>query len=166
MPHQTEMLVKFWNEVVTPDDEVIINGDLVMGSRVDNLEHVKRLNGRKLLRSGNHDYTHAMHGAKFDKWDAVYEAAGLELLPEQGEMTVDGVDITLCHFPYAGEGSDHTGEERYSAFRPTDNGGLLVCGHVHDLWKINGRQINVGVDVWGYRPVPLSLVVQTLVDAQ
>jgi len=34
-----------------------------------------------------------------------------------------------------------------------DGESILLCGHVHDKWKVKGRQINVGVDVWNYAPV-------------
>ena len=30
---------------------------------------------------------------------------------------------------------------------------LLLHGHVHTRWQVDGRQVNVGCDVWDYRPV-------------
>jgi calcineurin-like phosphoesterase family protein len=37
---------------------------------------------------------------------------------------------------------------------------VFLCGHVHDKWKLgffkNKPVINVGVDVWSYRPVSKS----------
>jgi calcineurin-like phosphoesterase family protein len=29
----------------------------------------------------------------------------------------------------------------------------LVHGHVHGSWQVSGRQVNVGVDVWDWRPI-------------
>jgi calcineurin-like phosphoesterase family protein len=49
--------------------------------------------------------------------------------------------------------------------RPVDNGLPLIHGHVHNSWKVNGRQINVGVDVWDFTPVSeadLSLLVMAM----
>ena len=28
-----------------------------------------------------------------------------------------------------------------------------ICGHVHEKWKVRGKNINVGVDSWDYTPV-------------
>jgi calcineurin-like phosphoesterase family protein len=37
--------------------------------------------------------------------------------------------------------------------RPVDEGHVILHGHVHGTWRAQGRQLNVGVDVWDYRPV-------------
>ncbi|GEM_PF-7019302 len=29
----------------------------------------------------------------------------------------------------------------------------VFCSHVHDVWKMRGNLLNVGVDVWHLRPV-------------
>lgn len=40
------------------------------------------------------------------------------------------------------------------AHRPVDDGETwLLHGHVHERWRQAERMINVGVDVWEYRPV-------------
>ena len=41
---------------------------------------------------------------------------------------------------------------RYIEHRPDDDGGWLLHGHVHEKWRQNGRQINVGVDAWNFAP--------------
>ena len=47
-------------------------------------------------------------------------------------------------------------DDKFAKWRPTDDGRWLLCGHVHEKWKIQGRMINVGVDVWDYKPVPVT----------
>lgn len=159
--HMTEALIANWNSVVGPDDSTWILGDLVMGDREKNLEHVKRLNGHKMLLPGNHDHCHPMYKAKADKWKPIYEAAGLLIAEVEQRLVLSGV--RLCHFPYDGDSTD---EQRYGEWRPADDGGLLLHGHIHDLWKINGRQLNVGCDVWDYTPIPLDFAVNALLEAQ
>ncbi len=44
-------------------------------------------------------------------------------------------------------------DDRFPEYRPIDNGKVLLHGHVHERWLTNGKQINVGVDVWDYAPV-------------
>ena len=40
---------------------------------------------------------------------------------------------------------------------------LLLCGHVHDAWRVlDGKAVNVGVDVWDYRPVTLDEILLAL----
>jgi calcineurin-like phosphoesterase family protein len=68
--------------------------------------------------------------------------------------------VTLCHYPYQG---DSHSDDRFTSMRPVDNGDWLLHGHVHDEWKINGRMINVGVDVWDFTPVSLDEI-EALVD--
>jgi calcineurin-like phosphoesterase family protein len=46
------------------------------------------------------------------------------------------------------------------------NVNAVLCGHVHEKWRINDTfrvpVINVGVDVWNYKPVLLSTILQLL----
>ena len=49
-----------WQRLVSPDDTVVIPGDISWGmnlvqSRAD-FEFINRLNGRKIISQGNHDY--------------------------------------------------------------------------------------------------------------
>jgi calcineurin-like phosphoesterase family protein len=41
--------------------------------------------------------------------------------------------------------------------------GILICGHIHGLFKIAHRTINVGVDVWDFKPVSEETLI-TLVE--
>lgn len=146
-----EALVERWNEVVADSDEVWVLGDVAMGPISESLANVGRLAGAKLLVPGNHDRCWPGHGPKADGWAERYEAAGFAaVLGEQVELTVGGHDVLACHFPYAGDSHD---DERFAIHRPIDDGRILLHGHVHTRWRIDGRQVNVGCDVWDYRPV-------------
>lgn len=50
-----EAIVSRWNEVVTPDDEVYVLGDLMLGDSASAIEYIKRLNGTLHIVCGNHD---------------------------------------------------------------------------------------------------------------
>lgn len=146
-----EQLIERWNETVMPSDLVTIVGDLVMGRKKETLPLVARLNGRKYLLPGNHDLMFDRHGASRSRANVKYEQVGVRVLPYDAMYdTVDGHRVLVCHFPYAGDSTD---KDRYVDQRPLDRGDVLLHGHVHDAWRTNGRQINVGVDVWDYRPV-------------
>lgn len=151
-----QALISNWNEVVSDNDEVWVLGDLAMGSIKHSLELVRKLNGRKHLVAGNHDRCWSGGGEKALKWYPKYADVGFKLILEEAHINVPGLGmVMMSHFPYAG---DSHPQDRYREFRPTDNGEWLLHGHVHEKWKRKGRQINVGVDVWDFRPVSVEQI--------
>ncbi len=145
-----EALLSAWEAVVRPGDEVWVLGDLALGRAPEALELAGLLPGRKFLVPGNHDRCWSGHRKGADKWRKEYEAAGFEVVDAPVEASLAGRGVLLDHFPYEG-GSRETG--RYLSHRPADRGGWLLHGHVHERWRQRGRQVNVGVDAWGGRPV-------------
>lgn len=144
-----------WAETVGADDEVWILGDLAMGRIAETLPLVADLPGRKILVPGNDDRCWA--GAKDPtRWRDVYRReARLEAIvdaPARHRLP-DGTVCTIDHFSYAGDSRD---DDRYRPWRPVDGGGWLLHGHVHGAWRRRGRQIDVGVDAWAGRPVPVA----------
>src|SRR6478735_753357 len=161
--HMNEELIKRHNEVVEPDDTVIMLGDYGMGNIEKTLATVKRLNGNKVLLPGNHDRCFVGHGKKAERWSIEFMRAGFLGVSDVTYFDYLGtgltdIPFTLSHFPYA-DGKHE--DDRYARFRPKDKGGWLLHGHVHEKWKVNGRQINVGVDVWDYRPVDFETLIKT-----
>ena len=144
------VLVDNWNGAVRPNDTVWVLGDVALGKLADSLPLVALLNGTKHLLAGNHDRCWSGH-KKVGDWPQRYLDAGFASITEEAEYTFDdGLVVDMCHFPYQGDSQD---EDRYAHRRPTNRGRFLLHGHVHDAWQRNGRQINVGVDVWDYTPV-------------
>lgn len=157
-----EALIERWNLVVAPDDQVWVLGDLAMGPIRESLTLVAGLAGRKVLLAGNHDRCWSGHRgrprARPDEWVTAYLDAGFDEI-HQGtvELTVGGVGVLACHFPYQG---DSQPLDRHTDHRPHDDGGWILHGHVHDRWRTEGRQVNVGVDVWDYRPVAEATIAE------
>jgi len=154
-----EVLIDRWNETVSDFDEVWVLGDVALGPIEESLALVRRLRGRKVLVAGNHDRCWAGGGPKSTRWIDVYRDAGFEEVL-QGWVSVQLGEHTAlaCHLPYEGDSHD---DDRFTAQRPIDEGELLLHGHVHERWRIKANQVNVGVDVWDYRPVSD----QTILDA-
>lgn len=147
-------LIEGWNDTVGPEDDVWLLGDAVMGTFAENVHLLGELNGKIRLVPGNHDRVHPAYGEK--RPHKIVEFTELY----SRYVTIQPLEVTkfgfhICHFPYEG---DHTDEERYTEYRPENSGKVLLHGHVHNLWKVNGRQINVGVDVHDYRPVSLEQI--------
>ncbi|MGV1037053.1 MAG: metallophosphoesterase [Candidatus Nanopelagicales bacterium] len=148
-------LIERYNSVVAPTDEVWWLGDVAMGNAQETLSNVAQCNGVKHLIVGNHDRVFARPHAKRQpsaKWDVIYRDVGFtSIIHAPMPMALsDGRGVLLCHFPYQGDSHD---EDRFDASRPRDRGEWLLHGHVHEKWRQQGRQINVGVDAWGGLPV-------------
>jgi calcineurin-like phosphoesterase family protein len=153
-------LVARWNATVADDDEVWVLGDVAMGRIDESLLLVAELAGTKRLVPGNHDRCWPGRGEKAAGWAARYVQAGFaEVLPEEVDLTIAGRPARACHFPYHGDSHD---EARFESHRPVDDGRLLLHGHVHTRWRVQGRQVNVGCDVWDYRPVSEDAIVAAL----
>lgn len=164
--HMNNQICGRWNEQVTEDDQVFILGDLAMGPIKESLKLVEKLKGKKYLVPGNHDRVHPCYpqkAAKGEEMCRMYEDAGLAILglevdyyPLGSALEQNPLPWKLCHFPTSG---DHTTDDRYPEYRPSlDDNEWLIHGHVHELWAINGRQINVGVDQWDFTPVRESVL--------
>ncbi|GHD16053.1 metallophosphoesterase family protein [Tianweitania populi] len=131
---QDASLIANWNNVVGEDDEVWHLGDFAWGDQAAIEQLLTQLNGRKHLIIGNNDpeTTTAAQG-----WASVQHYAELEL---------DGHHLVLCHY----------------AFR-TWNGmakrSINLHGHSHGRLKPMPRQVDVGVDAQGFRPVSLQTIV-------
>jgi len=153
-----EMIIKNWNEVVTPDDTVYHLGDVALGPWPEGLGCVKRLLGHKILIPGNHDRISSVESEKRrERFLPDYEDAFQEIWDEVATIQIAGHEALISHYPYAGE-SDPERPDRHMKLRPADNGGLLIHGHTHAQEKVSfsangGLQISVGVDAWNFTPV-------------
>jgi len=153
-----EALIDLWNSCVDQGDTVYVLGDVAMGKIADTLPLVEWLQGTKYLVPGNHDRCWSGHKKVRPADREIYERVGFKILEPQH---VYGRWL-LCHFPQTG---DSYGSDRYAEHRPQLTGyKAIIHGHVHNQWKANARQINVGVDVWDYAPVHLDQLLE-LVDS-
>jgi len=165
-----EGLISRWNEVVADEDVVWVLGDVTM--RPSNLGPVSRLKGKKYLVAGNHDSCWTGQGKSYKQQERYLDAGFLGLQPKgsierfflEDEFVEDGEGgglwVAMSHFPYTPDPIWEADDDRFAEYRLPDKGLPLLCGHVHDKWKTNGRMLNVGVDVWNYYPVPEKEVIK------
>ncbi len=100
------------------------------------------------LLCGNHDAPWIGRSAKTQaKHAALYASTGMTVLSgETITLNIGGRSVDCSHFPYLGDSHD---EDRFTEHRPLDKGDWLLHGHVHEVWRQNDQQINVGMDAWG-----------------
>lgn len=172
--HMNDVLVSNHNSVVGPGDTCIVLGDFMLGAGFhENIQLAGRLNGRLILMPGNHDrvahtyFRKRPAGARnrlYEEFLAVYKEYFHEVLSDLDHVTRHipeaGETVILSHYPYEGDSHD---ADRFSEMRPTDDGrSIVVHGHVHERWQVNGRQLNVGVDVNWFTPVSEETLVQRI----
>lgn len=134
LEHMDDRLIKNWNERVKPDDMVIFCGDFCFrnspggkpGEGTTNKFgfYKEKLNGNIVFIRGNHDDNNSVN----TKIESVV-------------INVGGHEIYCAHDPHD--------------YCPGYD--INIVGHIHGKWKIKQEGttvlINVGVDVWDYRPV-------------
>jgi calcineurin-like phosphoesterase family protein len=145
-------MVDRWNDVVADSDEVWMLGDLVMNQLAVNLAaYVSRLKGLKILVPGNHDACWHGHRKGARQVATYLEVGGVaRIVDAPSPIVIASHPVRICHFPYR---IDTHHDLRYIEHRPDDDGAWLLHGHVHEKWRQNDRQINVGVDAWDFAPV-------------
>jgi calcineurin-like phosphoesterase family protein len=172
------------NAFVRPRHHLIILGDTIMGKFEETVQLLKLIKaGRITIIPGNHDrfslaYQHAggrdAQAARRLIWKGQYEAVrkGVtcfeDRLPSAWRYSIGGTRVLMSHYPYAGDSQFEEVEvngqmvrrskDRHARLRPRDEGLPLVHGHVHGAWQRQERMLNVGVDVWDFKPVGISLI--------
>ncbi len=153
------------NEVVAPGDEVWFLGDLTLGDRKSLLaDIIPELNGDIHLVPGNHDYG-VWPGKINEEYLKYYEDAGITIHNLQEFLTLKGdVNVQLSHLPYDPDPPNEQ-PDPFTDQRPIplpEDYPWLLCGHVHTKWRYSGRQINVGVDIWDFYPVPEDRIIANI----
>lgn len=112
-----DYMIKQWNLKVKKNDEVVILGDLSLGTPEQTNELLKRLNGRLYLILGNHD--------RFLK-NKAYDTSRFVWIKPYEELHDRKRKVILCHYPvmcYNGQ------------YKRDENGDpvtYMLYGHVHD----------------------------------
>ena len=166
----TEEIIRRHNKVVDDDATVFHLGDYGLSNRALFLSTVARLRGAKhVLVSGNHDRCWGGARNGFDHvgeylaagFHAVVDSARLALPPVKGRAPAR--QVLLSHFPYEG---DHVSPPRHMQHRLRDEGMWLLHGHVHGLYTVRDRGVNVGVDVWNFTPVNVHTIARLIADVE
>lgn len=144
-------LIARHNAVVAPADEVWNLGDFVFGGVTRGAAILSQLNGIQRLVVGNHERGR----------EQMMRMGFVEAVRGPIDDVIDGIRVQLSHYPMVfAHSRDHDLE--FADRAPNDNGGLVVCGHVHGLWASREREVNIGVDVRDYSPVSESALGELL----
>jgi calcineurin-like phosphoesterase family protein len=143
-----ETIVQKWNETVSAEDDVYILGDVILGDP-DNIEYVKRLNGKLHIVLGNHDTA---------KREEIYRN-----LPSVVEVAEVGIRLkykkhhfVLTHYPMM------TGNLEKESLKQMS---LNLYGHTHQAGNFYNDMpfmYHVGVDSHDCYPVLLDDIIEEM----
>jgi len=129
-------LTNNWNSLVKPNDTVYHLGDFSFNAG----KYIDKLNGKIILIYGNHDkrrYNDLFHEVK-----------------QTHEMKIAEFRCLLTHVPMVDDGFYKKG--KWPDLSLVDKYQFIICGHVHEKWKVRNTNVNVGVDVWDMKPIHIS----------
>ena len=125
------MIVR-WNAAVAADDEVWHLGDFAVRQSAARMgELLETLAGTKHLLVGNND------------GPATTGLAGWASVQHYAELEEGGTFLVLCHYPLR-------------SWHRMGRGALNLHDHSHGRLAPLPRQVDVGVDVWNFRPITLA----------
>lgn len=140
--HMDHCLINNWNSVVKDNDLVIHLGDLSFVSG----NYLPHLKGNILLVKGNHDNK---------MYDPLFYNVVKHLSVEIG-----GYKCFLRHRPVLPNDDRNLPEQTSRENLILMRYDFVICGHVHNSWKTNGKNINVGVDVWDQKLIHIDELIE------
>ena len=156
-------LINAWNGRVKKDDTVYLVGDLLW-EKCDIKDYIPRLNGKKILIAGNHDFKWLKRAGMAKRVDDDHVefcdyAEYFTYIAQYAEIRLDGIPITLCHYPML--------EWKASRKLGSQKLGYLIHGHIHNsrdskyspVWLLP-HALNAGADVNGFTPVTFDELIR------
>jgi len=129
-----EAMIQRWNQTVDPADEVWHLGDFAVRRPADEMARIlEALHGEVHLVAGNNDRRKTT------------SLPGFASVQHYAELKIEGVRLVLCHYPFR-------------SWRRMAKGAIDLHGHSHGRLKPMPRQVDVGVDVWDFRPISLDQI--------
>jgi calcineurin-like phosphoesterase family protein len=141
-----ETMIQRYNELIGPKDTVLWVGDCFFGKVKPCKEVMNRLNGKKHLILGNHDYHPHMMAEM-----------GFELITDRIYGVIAGRKVVIIHYDqwkYRSIWDDRYENRRYDA----QHDEVIIHGHTHQKSKSLLNQVHVGVDAWNFTPALRSQV--------
>ena len=132
-------LIENWNSVVGPEDIIFCLGDFVLGNKEDIIEIGQQLNGNKILILGNHD-----RGTR-----TAYREAGFNTIYGEKAIIDFGEGIGVIELSHHRKPNDET---HY----------INLYGHQHDKPTDDDSHRCVCVELWDYKPIPLTKAIEGL----
>ena len=138
-----ELIIKKWNDLISPEDTVLHLGDFALGKKSNFERLIGTLNGRLILIQGNHD-----------RLSQIFcEAHGVTLIKNSFQIVLESqINLVFSHRPIV----------------PLDDGWVNLHDHIHNLppppegSNLGPNHINMSIEVREYRPWRLKDIIDHL----
>jgi len=136
-------IIKNWNSVVQPDDEVYLLGDVMLNDNVEGMKCLHQLKGKIHIVLGNHD-SEARKILYLSSWN-------VDSVELAYRLKYKGYHFYFSHFP--------TLCSNYDVDKPLKARIINVCGHSHttDKWKDIDLGIVYHAELDAHNNTPVSL---------
>ncbi len=138
------MIIRNWNELIAPDEQILHLGDFALGKKSDFDLLTEGLNGKLFLIRGNHDRLSKTY----------FKVHGVTLLNEPLLVDYENqIKLAFSHRPIV----------------PLLDNIINLHGHIHNVppppegSNLGPRHINMSVEVREYRPWRLREVINQLI---
>lgn len=143
-----EAIIENWNNVITPNDTVIILGDLMLNDNESGIKKLRKLNGHKVIILGNHDSANREELYE-NLWDT-------EVIGWASPFKYKGYNFYLSHYPCL--------VSNYDKEKPLKNRTICISGHTHtkDRWHDwgNGLIYHAELDAHDNKPKLLDEIIE------
>jgi len=129
-----EILIKNWNEAVSPEDHIYHLGDFAWRN-IRN--YIEQLNGYIHLIRGSHDKQIGNLSTLFT------EVCDLK------KLVIEGNAIIMCHY-------------QMTTWQASHYNSIQLYGHSHGRSEPVGKQMDVGVDTNGYYPYSFEDIIKIM----
>ncbi len=147
-----ETIINNWNELICPEDDIYVLGDIMLDDNVKGIECWNQLIGNKHIILGNHDSTTRV---KLYKQCPRTRVEGYGLLKRYKEHS-----FFLSHYPTLTWNNDDNNLLK--------NRVINLCGHVHTADRYydsdKGLIYHVELDAHNNRPITMDSVLNDIID--
>lgn len=150
-----ETIIKNWNELIAPEDEVYHLGDVMLNDNEHGLECINHLNGKIHLIVGNHDTNTRIELYK--------QCPNIVSIDYAKEIKIGKNYFWLCHYP--------TITANYDDNKSWAKHLINIYGHTHqtekfykvkEISEINPYMYCVCLDAHNNRPVELNEIIEDI----
>lgn len=147
-----DTIIKNWNEIIQPEDDVYVLGDLVLSDTDGGIAALKQLKGKIHIIRGNHDS---------DVRIALYkECYNIVEICDAKWLKIGKQSFFLSHYPCLTSNHD---EEK-----PLNKRIISLCGHTHCKDKFldwdKGLIYHVELDAHDCKPVSIEYIIEDITN--
>lgn len=143
-------MISLYNNRIKESDTCLWLGDVSFWPKGHTEAIIKSLHGKKILIMGNHDEDRSAKWFSEIGFDAVFE--------HPITFMIKDVLFRASHYPYSYNKYDHAYHTCKVDYTKRRYGETLLHGHTHSKKKVCGKQINLCVEAWGYKPVNTGVI--------